>query len=682
MKGFYSSPKLIFTLILSIILLSCSSDDNGAPPPEDTEEMGGTEGTDGNENSLMEINDYLNSQATLSTLVTAIAMDMDFSESLQANGVTLFAPTNTAFTELLAQLDGFSTLEDFDTQEELELLGQILSYHIIASTFFASDLTEGTELETLESATLSVAVNDGTIELLDNTAETTGIVDADNEVTNGVVHIVDKVLLPPDVVEQLFPTQNVVELIATTEELSLLEEAVLLTDLTEDLSEEGPFTIFAPTNAAIEALFDQLGEGFNSFEDFDNFLEIQILKRILEYHIVPQNLASEALSEITLNTLLEGESFDIVLVDGTFQIDDASELNAEFINVDNRATNGLVHIIDKILISQEVQDFLEGLDVPPVPATIADLVTANEDLELLEEALRVTGLLDTLSEDGPFTVFAPSNTNFLQLLAIVGITENENIPFDFDQLDNQQIDLLRDVLLFHVLGESRSFASFMADETLVTLAGDNTLEVIERSQEVNLVDATGLAVGFDFTDIMASNGVIHVVDRVMVPESLFISLLEEAGDAFVDLLEELPDHSIGLTALYLFRDNLGEFLNGTAPFTFFLPSNNAFLELFGQIDGIDSLLDFDTLEELIVLTTILTYHIVPDTRLASTDFQDGGMIETLQGESLTIALGPQIQILDKTTIPALVTQADTNILNGLVHGIDKVLLPQDALNAL
>ena len=197
-----------------------------------------------------------------------------------------------------------------------------------------------------------------------------------------------------------------------------------------------------------------------------------------------------------------------------------------------------------------------------------------------------------------------------------------------------------------------------------------------------LVDATGLPVRFEFTDIMASNGIIHVVDRVLVPESLFINLFEEAGEAFTDLLEQLPEHRIGLTALFLFRDNLSGFLNGTAPFTFFLPSNDAFLELFGQIDGIDSLLDFDTLEELILLTTILGYHIVPDMKLASANLQDGAMAETLQGETVAMAIGAQIQILDKTAIPAIVNQADTDVLNGVVHGIDKVLLPQKAISSL
>ena len=376
MKGFYSSPKLIFTLILSLILLSCSNDDNGAPPPSNPSgEMGENQGdTEGNEEDLMGIADFLNSQSSLGTLVTILGVDTDISEGLQRDNITFFAPTDLAFTEFLEQVEEFDSLEDFDTQEERDLLAEIVKYHIAVSAFLAADLTQGTELETLQSETLSIFELNGTpLPLLfDKTQTLTGIVDADNKVTNGVVHIIDRVLLPAAVLERLFPSQNVVERIVDTEELSLLEEAILLTDLTEDLTEEGPFTIFAPTNAAIEGLFDQLGDGFSSFEDFDNFLEIQILKRILEYHIVPQNLASEDLTETTLGTLLVGENLDIVLVDGSFQIDDASEINAEFITLDNRASNGVVHIIDKILISQEVQDFLNDIDVPAIPATISE----------------------------------------------------------------------------------------------------------------------------------------------------------------------------------------------------------------------------------------------------------------------------------------------------------------------
>ena len=252
-----------------------------------------------------------------------------------------------------------------------------------------------------------------------------------------------------DVEEGTTTNGSVVDYIVGAENLTQLEEAVIAAGLVEALNAEGPFTIFAPTDEAAADLFDLLGDNYSSFADFDTFVEKQILELILSYHVVPGNYPSNELVEGSLATLVPDENIEIIASGDSFVIGDASAVDASILGVDNIANNGVVHLIDKILIPQEVQEFLEslGIDNEGNLPTITELVGVNEDLEFLYQALELTGLLETLDSEGPFTVFAPSNETLLFVAGILGNSMEDIQSFDTEE----EIDLLRNVLLYHVV---------------------------------------------------------------------------------------------------------------------------------------------------------------------------------------------------------------------------------------
>ncbi|MEL6484945.1 MAG: fasciclin domain-containing protein, partial [Bacteroidota bacterium] len=123
-------------------------------------------------------------------------------------------------------------------------------------------------------------------------------------------------------------------------------------------------------------------------------------------------------------------------------------------------------------------------------------------------------------------------------------------------------------------------------------------------------------------------------------------------------------------------------LSGDGPFTVFAPTNDAFAELLGGLEGFDSLEDFDTEEEKDLLAKILLYHVVIGTAASSESLSDGQMIGTAQGEDVTIDLTDGIFVKDATDDKAEVVLEDVTASNGIVHVIDKVLLPQEVLDAL
>jgi uncharacterized surface protein with fasciclin (FAS1) repeats len=124
-------------------------------------------------------------------------------------------------------------------------------------------------------------------------------------------------------------------------------------------------------------------------------------------------------------------------------------------------------------------------------------------------------------------------------------------------------------------------------------------------------------------------------------------------------------------------------LSGEGPFTVFAPTNEAFAALLDSLgENFNSLEDFDTDEEKALLAQLLTYHVVAGAAVASTDLSDHQEIVTVQGESLFAILGHGVQIRDKTHVDANVTSPDVMTSNGIVHIIDKVLLPQEIIDAL
>ncbi len=666
--------KWLWALTLPFLLLACDKEDDGAQAAAKDEGL-----------NIVEI-----AQETedLSNLVAALIKadedaDSDLIGTLSGAGpFTVFAPTDDAFAALLGELDGFDSLEDFDTEAKRDLLRTILTYHVVAGVAAEStDLSDGQELPTVQGENLRVNLEAG-VAIEDATETPATVILPDVIASNGVVHVVNKVLLPQAILDALNEAAGeeeemgtLVDLVVDTEALSVLEAAVIKAELVGTLSSEGPFTVFAPTDDAFVALLDALGDDYNSLDDFDTEAEMMLLKDILLYHVAPGDIRAADLTEGSVPTALEGNSLSVIASGETFVIGDATDTPAGITGTDFVASNGVAHTIDKVLLPQSAVDFVASLQLK----TIVEIATETDDLSLLVDALGQAnaGLVETLGGDGPFTVFAPTNTAFANLLNALG--DDYNSLADFDT--QEEIDLLVDILTYHVVAGTAAFSTDLSDgQSIPTVQGESV--GVDLSSGVQITDATDMPATVVMPDIEASNGVVHVIDKVLLPSSAVEFLATLQLKTIVEIATETDDLSLLVDALVQANAGLVETLSGDGPFTVFAPTNQAFADLLETL-GYHSLADFDTEAEIDLLVQVLTYHVVAGTAAFSTDLTDGQHITTVQGEAVGINIKDgTVHVMDATDSNASVVLPDMEASNGVVHVIDKVLLPQAVLDAL
>ena len=398
------------------------------------------------------------------TLLEAAVIEAGLAEALSGDGpFTVFAPTDDAIVALTEELG-------ITAEELLALpnLGEILQYHVVAAAAFSTDLSDGQSIPTLLGEEVTVTVNQNGV-MINNAMVTVADIAADN----GVVHVIDAVLLPP-------PAETtVVDIIVESELHTILEAAVIAADLATTLSGEGPFTVFAPTDAAFEALMAALGV---SVEDL---LEYPELTNVLLGHVVAgQALASDLSDGQQITTLLDADVVVSITADGVF-------INqAQVIVADVTAGNGVVHVIDAVLL-------------PPTPPsnTVVDIIVNSDDHTLLEAAVIEAGLVEALSGEGPFTVFAPNDAAVVALTEALGITAEELLA-----LPN-----LGEILQYHVVGASAYAADLSDGQMITTLLGEDV--TVSITAEGVMINNAMVIVA----DIAADNGVVHVIDAVLLP---------------------------------------------------------------------------------------------------------------------------------------------------------------------
>ena len=407
------------------------------------------------------------------TLLEAAVGAAGLVDALSAEGpLTVFAPTDAAIVALTETLEITA-----DELLALPNLGDILQYHVVGAEAYSTDLSDGQEIETLlgENVTVSITadgvfINDAQVTVADVAAD------------NGVVHVIDAVLLPPAP-----PTNTVVDIIVNSEDHTLLEAAVGAAGLVDALSAEGPFTVFAPTDDAFTALTEALDV------TIDELLAYPLLPAVLQYHVVGAEAYSTDLSDGQEIETLLGENVTVsITADGVFIN------NAQVIVADLAADNGVVHVIDAVLMPELEEE-----------TTVVDIIVDSEDHTLLEAAVGAAGLVDALSGEGPFTVFAPTDA------AIVALTEALEITAD----DLLALPNLADILQYHVVG-AEAFAADLTDGQLIeTLQGSNvTVSITADGVFINDAQVT-------VADLEADNGVVHVINAVLLPPTTDVTEL-------------------------------------------------------------------------------------------------------------------------------------------------------------
>lgn len=272
----------------------------------------------------MTIAEYASIDENFSTLAQALSK-AGLVNALNGEGnFTVFAPTNDAFDQLFTQL-GVTGLSDLS----VEALTPILLYHVLGEEKKSMNLSSGyfNTISPAQNSFLSLRISlEGGVKI----NKETNVTAADVDVRNGVIHVIDKVLLPPSVVDHAL----------SNESFSILVQAVVKAGLVETLSGNGPFTIFAPTDAAFEALFTQLG--ISGIAD----LTADQLIPILTYHVVSGNVRSSQLTAgpvATLNGNIEIRLSPSPAINNT----------SDIIATDVQGSNGVIHVIDEVLLPSE-----------------------------------------------------------------------------------------------------------------------------------------------------------------------------------------------------------------------------------------------------------------------------------------------------------------------------------------
>ncbi len=278
--------------------------------------------------------------------------------------------------------------------------------------------------------------------------------------------------------------RNVVGVLTGNENFSILLSALGRAGLADTLQGEGPFTLFAPTNEAFQKLFEELQISA------ERLLEHPQLADVLLYHVVAGELMSAELSEdITAQALNEQEL--TVSLTGGVRINSSNVTTADI-----QASNGIIHVIDAVLVPPTFQASPQILP----PMTVTDFVRTNPDFAILTSALESAGLAESLRSEGPFTLFAPTDKAFMKLLESLQITAE-------DLLGHPQ---LADVLLNHVV----------AGNLLSTDLRDGMTEKNLLGQEIRVNLDDGVKINESFVtlpDNIVFNGVIHVIDAVLLP---------------------------------------------------------------------------------------------------------------------------------------------------------------------
>lgn len=420
---------------------------------------------------------------------------------------------------------------------------------------------------------------------------------------------------------------DIMDVARATPVLSTLVTAIETAGLSSTLKGDGPFTVFAPTNAA----FDNLPDGVLD----DLLANPDILAQVLQYHVVAGKVMSADVSTGSVPTLLSGASIDVV-VDGTqITLNDLSNV----IGADVDASNGVVHLIDEVLIPPTIE----------LPKdNIVEIAQATPELSSLVTILtKFPDLVTALSSDGTYTVFAPTNDAFAALLTAIGQTSVDDVPES----------VLRSILEYHVISTAVVMSGDLSDgQTAEALSGE-TITV-----EIDGTDVFISGAKVVLPDVEASNGVVHVVENVMVPPSIVPIVGTIVAPAYFN-----KDFTVLISAVLAADEDILSVLLSNGPsnngLTLFAPTNDAFAAA-----GITTLPDGAT------VSAVLKYHVIDATVMAA------DLPTTGTGASAVTSLGGDFYLTNKgggvfINGNSQVVSTDIDGSNGVVHVINRTLIP-------
>ena len=590
-----------------------------------------------NDNDNDKIEQVIQDVVAPTTIVDAAVNDGGFTTlvaALQATGLdttladtsvkfTVFAPTDKAFA-LLGQDTIDALLADTDK------LSDILTYHVISGEVDAAAAIAlaGTTVDMVNGDAVGLSL-DGD-KLLVNTAT---VITTNIQTDNGIIHVIDAVLLPPaDMIE---PTANIVEVaLADPDNFSTLVAALTAADLVTTLSnEDATFTVFAPTNAAFALIAPATLTALLGDTD--------ALTKVLLQHVIADVAVNSVNAFALSGNMVDTAGMAKIALNINMETDKLLFGGANVVMKDIYTTNGIIHVIDAVIIGD--------VALPKPSMSLVDIASSNSDLSTLVSALQATGLDTVLANlDNNYTVFAPTNAAFAKLPAgtIEGLTS--------EQLSN--------ILLYHVIaGEVLSDGAISLAQSM-----NNMAEMANASNAaVSFTDGMLFINGAKVSaaNVMAANGVVHLIDNVIMPPAMM-------GTPTLNIVEVAladPDNFSTLVTALTAADLVTTLSNEDAMFTVFAPTNAAF-------DKIDSEALTVLLADTEMLTKVLLTHVVGESSLSSTDAY------AKNGRSLTTASDVMIDVsVDADTGMLMIGGAkvvisDIYTTNGVIHVIDTVIM--------
>ena len=450
--------------------------------------------------AMMTVGETAMADSNFSTLVE-LSVAAGITPTLTGPGpITVFAPTNDAFAKLpKATVDALVA--------DKAALIKVLTYHVLASKVTSADIAgmggSGSP-DTVNGATISVTTKDGSVFVND-----AKVIQADIESSNGVIHVIDTVLMPPDMMageamtstEMMTGTEMMTDTMAMTEtmapadmmsvgetamanaDFSTLVELSIAAGITPVLTGPDAITVFAPTNEAFAKLPKATVDALVA--------DKEALKKVLTYHVLAGKVTSADITGMggkgspeTMN----GAKVNVTTIDGSVYVNDAKVTTA-----DVESTNGVIHIIDTVLIPPDMME----------AATVAAVAMAEPQFNTLSQLVTMAGLGDALKDPkATLTVFAPTDEAFAK------------VPKETMDALAKDPEMLKAVLLYHVLGTkvtSTDIVGMGGSGEPETLNGA-TISVTTKDGSVFINDAKVIT-----ADIATSNGVIHVIDTVLIP---------------------------------------------------------------------------------------------------------------------------------------------------------------------
>jgi transforming growth factor-beta-induced protein len=457
---------IALTLVMSLAFISGCSDDDDSPGAESKTIVAVAQGN-----------------SNLSSLVAALTKYPDLVSTLSGTGkYTVFAPTNTAFTNLLTAI-GQKTLDDVPE----DVLKNILQYHVVTSGAVRSGELKDGNVKAANGEDIAVKVSGGV-----KLNSTTNVTTADVEASNGIVHVVDAVLVPPSIkpivgtiVAPAYFNKNFTTLIAAVK----AADASILTTLLGNGPSNKKLTLFAPTNAAFAAA------GITTLPGKET------LNAVLTYHVIDDEVRAAELptGSATISTLggdfyLSNNGSQGVFINGTSKV----------VTTDITGTNGVVHVIDRTLM--------------PPSKTIAGIATdlsmagSPQFTQLVAALARTSGteadLFAAVSNgDANLTVFAPTDEAFEALYQALEVDGIDDIP----------LATLTAVLQHHVMA-ARVFSTDLKDGSVATLNGNVTVNATNKTITDGSGNIANLSTTASLLNVLATNGVIHTIDHVLIPD--------------------------------------------------------------------------------------------------------------------------------------------------------------------